>query len=115
MTITTTVGDTYRFAIELLFDDFYDDDFVASGSFRMFVNGFPYGYQGACATTYYMIVVGLRKLSEENIIRRNIFNQYSDLDIATNYREARFEQSSTTPARPISAWTGAVIWNTATI
>ena len=44
------VGNKAKFAIELLFDEFYDNNFIASGAYRIFLNGFPYGYEEPYST-----------------------------------------------------------------
>lgn len=85
------IGDKKRFAIEMKFDEFYDDNFIASGSFRMYVNNFAYGYEGSHSTTFYMIAVGLKKLMEENVIVPNIFKSYTDYEIASTYQMVTFE------------------------
>lgn len=81
----TKIGDKNKFAIELSFDDFYNDDWVAFGSFRMFLNGFAYGLKGRGTTYFYLIVVELRKLIEENIMKKNFFSGYSDKEIIDGY------------------------------
>lgn len=53
------IGDKSKFAIELSFDEW-----VAFGSFRMFLNGFAYGIKGRDTTYFYLTVVGLEKLLE---------------------------------------------------
>jgi hypothetical protein len=64
------IGDKNKFAIELSFDEFYDNDWIAWGAFRMFVNGCSYGIEGTGTTYFYLIVVELKKLiGEKNLIR----------------------------------------------
>ncbi len=55
------VGNKDRFAIEITFEDFYSDNWVAWGAFRIFVNGCSYGIEGTGTTYFYLIVVELKK------------------------------------------------------
>lgn len=87
------IGNKSKFAVELLFDEFYDNSFVASGSYRIFVNGFPYGCEDSYSTLYGGIVLGLEHLLKENIMRKNFFLKYSDYEIAVNYQKATYEDS----------------------
>lgn len=87
------VGNKAKFAVELKFDQFYDDNFVASGAYRIYVNNFAYGYDTHYSTTYYMIVCGLKKLAEGKIMVENFFDQFSDYEIALNYQKATYEDA----------------------
>ncbi|WP_024468307.1 hypothetical protein [Treponema pedis] len=87
------VGNKAKFAVELLFDEFYDNNFIASGAYRIFLNGFPYGYEYPYSTLYGGIVFGLKNLLTENIMRKNFFHKYSDYEIAVNYQKATYEDS----------------------
>lgn len=79
------VGDKNKFAIELSFDEFYDNDWIAWGAFRMFVNGCSYGIEGTGTTYFYLIVVELKKLIEEKKLSKSFFEKYSDQEIIDNY------------------------------
>lgn len=79
------IGNKKTFAIEFSFENFYDDAWIAWGAFRMFVNDCSYGIEGTGTTYFYLIVVELKKLLEENIMRKNFFEEYSDQEIVDNY------------------------------
>lgn len=79
------IGDKSKFAIEFSLDEFYDNEWMAFGSFRMFLNGFAYGVKGRGTTYFYLIIVGLKKLLEENVMKKNFFLRYSDREIIDGY------------------------------
>ena len=84
-TKTIIVGDKKKFAVELKFNEFLDDYFIAYGTFRIYINNFAYGIDRDYSTVYCCIEVCLRQIIEENIICRNVFTGYSDFEIAYNH------------------------------
>ena len=79
------IGNKKTFAIELSFENFYDDEWIAWGAFRMFVGGCSYGIEGTETTYFYLIFIELKKIIEENVMRQNLFKEYSDQEIVDNY------------------------------
>lgn len=79
------IGDKRKFAVELKFNEFFDDNFIAYGSFRIYINNYAYGIDRDYSTLYSSIEIYLRQIIEENIIVKNIFTEYSDYEIAYKY------------------------------
>ena len=79
------IGNKEKFAVELKFNEFLDDYFIAYGTFRIYINNFAYGIDRDYSTFYCCIETYLKQIIEENIICRNIFTGYSDFEIAYNH------------------------------
>ena len=79
------VGNKNRFAIEFEFDEFYDDDFVAFGTYRIYVNGFCYGEKSPEHSWFYNVVYGFKELLNSKRNYDNFFSEYSDMEIIKAY------------------------------
>ena len=58
------VGKQENFALEYTFDEFFDQTFIASGRFIVYINGFSYGRTESDAVTFGVIYSELLKILE---------------------------------------------------
>lgn len=75
------IGDKNRFALKFEFDEFYDDDFVAFGIFRLYINGFCYGEKAPEHSWFGGVIYGFEELLNNKRNYDNFFENYSDLEI----------------------------------
>ena len=74
-------GDKKKFALEFEFDEFYKNDFVALGTYYLYINGFCYGEKSPAHSWFGGVVFGFKKLLSEKKNYGTFFSQYSDLEI----------------------------------
>jgi hypothetical protein len=74
-------GDKKKFALEFEFDEFYKNDFVALGTYCLYINGFCYGEKSPAHSWFGGVVFGFKKLLSEKKNYGTFFSQYSDLEI----------------------------------
>ena len=79
------VGNKDRFAIEFELDEFFDNSFVAFGTYRIYVNGFCYGEKSPEPSWFGGVVYGFKELIEEKRNYENFFSEYSDMEIIKTY------------------------------
>lgn len=91
------VGNKNRFAIEFEFDEFYDDDFVAFGTYRIYVNGFCYGEKSPEHSWFYNVVYGFKELLNNKRNYDNFFSEYSDMEIIKAYWHFFYDNPFPTP------------------
>lgn len=58
------IGKQENFALEYTFDEFFDQTFIASGRFIVYINGFSYGRTESDAVTFGVIYSELLKILE---------------------------------------------------
>ncbi len=79
------VGNKDRFAIEFELDEFFDNSFVAFGTYRIYVNGFCYGEKSPGPSWFGGVVYGFKELIEEKRNYENFFSEYSDMETIKTY------------------------------
>lgn len=84
------IGNKDRFAIEINIDEIYNNHFIGSGSFLVYVNGFCYGVKEEYAT-YFMCIAGELDEFSNKMINSNLnIDDYSKEDIAKCFYGLRF-------------------------
>ena len=79
------VGKKNRFAIELELDEFFDNSFVAFGTYQIYVNGFCYGEKSPKPSWFGGVVYGFKELLNNKRNYDNFFSEYSDMEIIKAY------------------------------
>jgi hypothetical protein len=79
------VGNKNTFALEFEFDEFFDNDFIAFGTYRLYINGFCYGEKSPEHSWFGGVVYGFKKILKERKDFNNFFELYSNEEIAENY------------------------------
>ena len=88
------VGKQENFALEYTFDEFFDQTFIASGRFIVYINGFSYGRTEPDAVTFgaiYSELLNILKLSKRSCYKNIYFtsNEIADFYYDKYFREKR--------------------------